>query len=85
MAWFVGSQLKSKDSQQRIEAVARLAHSRTPQSIGAVFAALGDPAAEVRLQALRVTVGWRDENTLRALTHVLRDPEATIREQAIPL
>ncbi len=48
-----------------------------------IMSALGDSAVEVRLEALRAIVSWRDENTVRTLIHLLRDPHASVREGAI--
>src|ERR1041384_5064286 len=83
MQWFATSQLKSKDPRRRKEALGRLGDSRGHQTVTAVMSALGDAEVEVRLEALRVIVRWRDENTVRALTHVTRDPHPDVRERAI--
>jgi HEAT repeat protein len=83
MQWFASTQLKSKDPRRRIEALIKVGETRDRQSVGAVFAALGDPAVEVRLEAVRVVARWRDENTVRALTHAVRDPLPEVRERAI--
>lgn len=83
MQWFAGSQLKSKDPNLRVQSVTRLADARDQQSMTAVMSALADPAVEVRLEALRVILGWRDENVVRALKHVLHDPDSNVRERAI--
>jgi len=83
MQWFSGSPLKSKDSQQRVQAIGKLANARDRQSKTALMTALGDPEATVRMEALKVITLWRDEDTLRALTFALKDSAATIRERAI--
>ena len=83
MQWFAGSQLKSKDPHQRIQAITRLMDARNPHAMNAVLAAVGDPVVGVRLEALRVILGWRDDNVIRVLKHVLQDPDSTVRERAI--
>jgi HEAT repeat protein len=83
MQWFSSAQLKSKEPRRRIDALHRLAGVRDRQSISCVLSALGDPAVEVRQEALRIAVTWRDENTARALLHAIRDSQPEIRERAI--
>jgi HEAT repeat protein len=83
MQWFATSQLKSKEPRRRVDALGRLADVRDRQSMSSVLSCLGDPAVEVRLEALRIVVTWRNENTFQALTHAVSDPHPEIRERAI--
>jgi HEAT repeat protein len=83
MQWFGGSQLKSKDSHQRAQAVARLAKTSGRRPTRPVLTALIDDAAEVRLEALRVALGWRDEKTTEVLNQLLKHPEEWVRERAV--